>query len=206
MKRIKQGLAGMMLCLAMTWPTGARAQGTVIQLRSNGLYDLAATPNIGIELQSKSGWAWQLDYLGAWWNSGTNNRYFSSYGLQTEIRRYLDHVGYGSPFLGQHVGWYGQLATYDFKLGRRGILCKDLDDSFGMGVSYGYCQRINKWLSVDFTIGCGVFVTHYDEYTQIEKTNRYQRMKSERKTFIGPTKLEVTLVWNLSHSNRPSYF
>ena len=61
-----------------------------VQLRSNGLYDLALCPNIGIEIQTDLGLAWQLDYIGAWWNSPSRNRFFSNYAFQTELRYYLE--------------------------------------------------------------------------------------------------------------------
>lgn len=60
-------------------------------LRTNGLYDLALSPNIGLEWQSSFGLAFQFDYVGAWWNSPSKNRFFSNYGFQTEIRYYFKH-------------------------------------------------------------------------------------------------------------------
>ena len=109
-----------------------------VQLRSNGLYDLALCPNIGIEIQTDLGLAWQLDYIGAWWNSPSRNRFFSNYAFQTEIRYYLASPKMTFPYTGHHVGLYGQMITYDFEFGGTGYQSRDLDYTFGIGASYGY--------------------------------------------------------------------
>ena len=97
-----------------------------VQLRSNGLYDLALCPNIGIEIQTDLGLAWQLDYIGAWWNSPSRNRFFSNYAFQTEIRYYLASPKMTFPYTGHHVGLYGQMITYDFEFGGTGYQSRDL--------------------------------------------------------------------------------
>lgn len=88
-----------------------------VQLHTNGLYDLALCPNVGVELQTEIGLAFQLDYVGAWWNSPSRNRFYSNYAFQTELRYYLDHKDDAFAFDGWHAGLYGQMATYDFEFG-----------------------------------------------------------------------------------------
>ena len=47
-----------------------------VQLRTNGLYDLALCPNVGIEIQTDLGLAFQLDYIGAWWSNNAKHRFW----------------------------------------------------------------------------------------------------------------------------------
>lgn len=174
-----------------------------VQLRSNGLYDLALCPNIGIEIQTDLGLAWQLDYIGAWWNSPSRNRFFSNYAFQTEIRYYLASPKMMFPYTGHHVGLYGQMITYDFEFGGTGYQSRDLDYTFGIGASYGYSFPLSKRWSLDLTIGLGYFQSRYDEYNPRDVYDGKHFIKNEtrRLTFWGPTKLEATFVWNINSFN-----
>ena len=115
-----------------------------VQLRTNGLYDLALCPNIGIEIQTDLGIAWQLDYVGAWWNSPSRNRFYSNYAFQTEIRYYLDCEQMTFPYTGHHIGLYGQMMTYDFEFSGTGYQSRDLDMTFGIGAN-AFCKT-HLWL------------------------------------------------------------
>lgn len=173
-----------------------------VQLRTNGLYDLALCPNIGIEIQTDLGLAWQLDYIGAWWNSPSRNRFFSNYAFQTEIRYYLASPKMTFPYTGHHVGLYGQMITYDFEFGGTGYQSRDLDYTFGIGASYGYSFPLSKRWSLDLTIGLGYFQSRYDEYDPYEHARTgYVRKETRRLTFWGPTKFEATFVWNINSFN-----
>ena len=174
-----------------------------VQLRSNGLYDLALCPNIGIEIQTDLGLAWQLDYIGAWWNSPSRNRFFSNYAFQTEIRYYLASPKMTFPYTGHHVGLYGQMITYDFEFGGTGYQSRDLDYTFGIGASYGYSFPLSKRWSLDLTIGLGYFQSRYDEYDprEIYGEKHFIHKETRRLKFWGPTKLEATFVWNINSFN-----
>lgn len=172
-----------------------------VQLRTNGVYDLLASPNIGIEIQTDLGLAWQLDYTGAWWNNDDKHRYFSNYAFETELRYYLASQVMDFPYTGHHVGIYGQLATFDFEFGGKGKLSRDLDMTMGIGASYGYTKAVGKRLSIDFTLGIGFLHSRYDNYRPNREEEGYSRLETRELNFVGPTKLEVTLVWNINAKN-----
>lgn len=197
-KRLLTMVAALWMMASMDAQT---SKSPAVQLRTNTLYDLAATPNIGLEIQTDLGIAWQLDYMGAWWNNNGKHRYFSNYAFQTEVRYYLDR-SHGFPYTGHHAGLYGQMATYDFEFGGKGYMCRDLDKTFGIGLSYGYALRLSKWWSADFTIGIGYFQSKYDCYKPNCYENGYYRTGTKTLRFFGPTKVEVALVWNINYSNR----
>ena len=170
-------------------------------LRTNGLYDLALCPNVGLEFQTDLGLAFQLDYIGAWWNSPSRNRYFSNYGFQSEIRYYFTHDDYSVPFTGIHAGVYGQMATFDFEFGGKGIQCPNLDDAWGIGLSGGYTMPISRRWAIDFTLGVGFFTAKYTKYDPTV-TGGYVATGLKRLKFFGPTKAEVTFVWSLNKDNK----
>lgn len=171
-----------------------------VQLRSNGLYDLALCPNIGIEIQTDLGLAWQLDYIGAWWNSPSRNRFFSNYAFQTEIRYYLASPKMTFPYTGHHVGLYGQMITYDFEFGGKGYQSNDLSKTWAIGAAYGYRIPLGKQFAADFTIGIGYLRSKYDVYEPY--MGRYIRLNSKRLSYFGPTRLEASLIWNINAKNK----
>lgn len=201
---------GLVLSVVMLMTVIATARGqevyaledkpTTVQLRTNGMYWLALSPNVGVELQTDMGVAFLADYVGAWWNSSKNHRYWSNYAFHLEGRYYLGAKEQITPYKGHHVGVYGYLATYDFEFGNKGYQCSDLSKTFSIGVSYGWSMPVNKRLSFDFTIGIGYLQSKYTEYIPSEtwyKATGYKKM-----TWFGPTKLEATLVWNINNINK----
>lgn len=173
------------------------------QLRTNGLYDLALSPNIGLEWQSSFGLAFQFDYVGAWWNSPSKNRFFSNYGFQTEIRYYFKHKNTANPFRGLHAGVYGQMATFDFEFGGEGVQCPNLDDAWGLGLSGGYTLPISRRWAIDFVLGLGYFTAKYKTYDpSINGNGHFPQTGIKRLKFFGPTKLEVSFVWSLNKDNK----
>lgn len=175
------------------------AEPAAVQLRTNGLYNLALCPNVGIEIQTDLGLAWQLDYIGAWWNNDDKHRYYSNYAFQTEIRYYLASPRMVFPYTGHHFGIYGQMATFDFEFGGKGIMSRDLDFSYGIGLSYGYAFRLNRHWHLDLTAGFGHFMGKYDIYHPSE--TGYTRIETRKLNFWGPTKLEASFVWNINAKN-----
>ena len=172
-------------------------------LRTNGLYDLALSPNIGLEFQTDMGLSFQFDYVGAWWNSPSRNRFFSNYGFQMEGRYYFNHINTHTPFKGFHVGFYGQMATFDFEFGGEGVQCPNLDDAWGLGLSGGYILPISRRWALDFTLGLGYFTAKYATYEPSRNANgHFPQNGLKRLKFFGPTKLEVSLVWSLNKDNK----
>lgn len=178
-----------------------------VQLRSNGLYDLALCPNIGLEVQTDIGLAVTADYIGAWWNSPSRNRYYSNYALQAGLRCYLSEKDKGLPFVRHHMDLYGQMGTYDFEFGGKGYMSRNLDMTWGIGIGYGYTLPISGSFSIDFMLGIGYLRSRYLIYHPSGEI--YVPDKYKVTNYFGPTRLEATIVWNLNKKNnakKKSYF
>ena len=174
-----------------------QSQPVAVGLKTNGLYDLALFPNIGIELQTPQGIAFQVDAMGAWWNNAAKDRSYSGYGLQAGARYYLGKKkGMKTPYTGHHVGLFGLMATYDFKFGQTGYQSKNLDWTMGVGVSYGYRMPISKRMAVDFTAGLGYLRSKYAVYES--SSAGYVTKAFRQLNWWGPTKLEAAIIWELN--------
>lgn len=174
-------------------------QPVAVQLHTNALYYAALSPNIGIEFQTNAGIALQFDYVGAWWNSTTKNRFFSNYAFQSELRYYLSHATHYEPFHGHHIGIYGQMLTYDFEFGSKGYQSDDLKRSWAVGVAYGFTKPLSRHFSLDLTAGVGYFTSRYTVYEPYEYG--YYATGHKKLSFFGPTRLECSLIWNINLKN-----
>lgn len=170
-----------------------------LSLHTNGLYWLAAMPNIGAEIQTDWGVSLSLDYIGAWWNKRSSNHFYSAYGIQTELRYYPDALDNYAPYRGHHFGIYGQLLTYDFEFGGTGYQAPKFTDTYAVGLAYGYTKVLSRRLSLDFTVGLGYFRSKYSIYKPSDGI--YYKTGTSTRTFFGPTRLEVNLVYNINFFN-----
>jgi hypothetical protein len=98
-----------------------------------------------------------------------------------------------------------QILTYDFQLGGEGIMAGmpngNLVDRANHIVSfeYGYSLPISYRLNIDFAVGFGYHWGLFEEYTTTDGHFTWQATK--RRQYLGPTKLEVSLVWLIGCDN-----
>lgn len=162
-----------------------------IALKTNALYDILLTPNIGVEIPVYGKWSVAANWMYAWWKADPSSWYHRIYGGDIEVRRYIGNTS--SPLTGWHVGAYAQMLTYDFEWGGTGYLGDKW--SYAAGAAVGYSKNIAKNLNLDFTLGVGYLTGEYMEYKPID--NCYVWQATKQRHWIGPTKAEVSLVWLL---------
>lgn len=188
-------------CLPIYIPSAARKSGFVFPhfaVRTNLLYDVAMTPNIGLEFFFHDKWSVAVNWMYAWWKNDKKSFYWRVYGGDLEGRWWLGENGYGEKYTGHHLGAYVQAGTFDFELGGKGQMVDHW--SFGGGVSYGYALPVARNLNLDFSIGLGYFRGDFKEYKPIDGHYVWQRTK--RRNWIGPTKTEISLVWHIGGKKR----
>lgn len=170
--------------------TGVTGCRPLFLLKTNMLYDIAAVPNIGVEIPFGKHWSAGANWMSAWWSKDSRHRYWRVYGGDLEIRRWFPSRD-GMSLSGHHVGLYGQMLTYDFEWGGKGRLGDRW--SWGAGLSYGYSLPIGKYLNIDFTVGAGYLQGEYMEYHP--EDGCYVWDSTHIMKWFGPTKAEISLVW-----------
>lgn len=166
-------------------------------VRTNMLYDLLLVPNIGVEFYLGKNWTLGADWMYSWWKTDRKHYYWRTYGGDLFVRRYFGSKAEEKPFQGHHIGLYGGIVTYDFELGKRGYLGDRW--SYGGGVEYGYSMPMSRRLNLDLTIGIGYLGGKYKEYLPMDGCYVWQCTK--QRNYIGPTKLEASLVWLWGRGN-----
>lgn len=193
-----------------------------IAVKTNALYDLLLTPNIGVELPINNKYSVAVNWMYAWWKRDQSSWYHRIYGGDIEIRRYIRQwpwkasravngngaatkgkatkgkattgtTSSATPLTGWHIGAYAQMLTYDFEWGGTGYLGDKW--SYAAGIAVGYSKNLAKRLNLDFTLGVGYLTGEYIEYKPIDNCYVWQATKDRH--WVGPTKAEVSLVWLL---------
>lgn len=181
--------------------SATRKKNFVMGVKTNLLYDALAVPNLGVEFYLGKGWSLGGNWMYAWWKSDKVHRYWRVYGGELDIRKYFGKVASERPLSGHHIGLYGQLLTYDFELGGRGYIGGKPGgtlwekSNYGGGLEYGYSLPIARRLNLDFSLGVGYLGGTYYEY--LPKGKYYVWQATKQRHWLGPTKLEVSLVWLL---------
>lgn len=170
--------------------TGVTGRRPLFLLKTNMLYDIAAVPNIGVEIPFGKHWSAGANWMSAWWSKDSRHRYWRVYGGDLEVRRWFPSRD-GMSLSGHHIGLYGQMLTYDFEWGGKGRLGDRW--SWGAGLSYGYSLPIGKYLNIDFTVGAGYLQGEYMEYHP--EDGCYVWDSTHIMKWFGPTKAEISLVW-----------
>lgn len=182
-------------------PTVVDYHSPVFAVKTNMLYDVSMTPNVGIEFYIAPNVSINANWAYAWWNKDKNSFYWRAYGGDLEARYYfrrwptrklrLDHA-----FSGHHIGLYGLLATYDYEFGNDGQQAAKWN--YGGGIAYGYSLPITRHLNIDFSLGLGCLYGDYYKYEpSTTKVDDYYWISTNRRKYWGPTKAEVSLVWVL---------
>ena len=174
-------------------------------IKTNMLYDVVAVPNISAEFYLGKGFSLSAGYTHAWWKVEEKNWFWRYYGAEASLRWWFGKRSRIKPLQGHHIGVNYQMMTYDFQLGNQGVLAGKpggtLIDrpSHTVALEYGYSVAIARRLNLDFVVGVGYNWGIFDEYIPID--GHYVWQSTKRRQYIGPTKLEVSLVWLIGHGN-----
>ena len=174
-------------------------------IKTNMLYDAICTPNIGVEFHLGKRFSLHANYIHAWWKNEEKNFFWRYYGAEASFRWWFGKSSRVKPLQGHHIGATYQIMTYDFQFGNKGILAGKpggmLIDrpSHTVALEYGYSLPIARRLNLDFVIGAGYNWGIFDEYVPIDGHDVWQATK--RRQYIGPTKLEISLVWLIGRGN-----
>lgn len=190
------------LLLLISWMScstlNAQETPRAFNLKTNTLYDAALVPNIGGELYMGKDISLAGNYYHSWWSKDASHKYWRLYGGDVEVRKWWGKRAHKQQLSGAHAGAYFQFLTYDFETGGKGYLADKF--TIGGGLSVGYSQPVLTYMDLDFTVGLGFLRGEYKEY--IPQNGHYVWQCTKMRNYIGPTKLEVSLVFRLGRRNR----
>lgn len=197
-KTMKKLFTVALFCFGLS--AGAFAQK--FAMKTNLLYDATSTMNLGGEIGLAP--KWTLDISGNYnpWTF-SDNRKMKHWLIQPEVRWWTCQK-----FSGHFFGLHGHYAQYNmggmlpwgFETGKMfGNISNDamLNHRYegwlaGGGISYGYHWILgNRW-SLEATVGVGYAYLKYDKYSCAKCG---QKIGSESKHYVGPTKAGIALIY-----------
>lgn len=176
---------------------------TILALKTNLLYDAVSWLNFSVEVPIKDKYSVLYYHQFPWWTWGQgNNEYcmrFLSIGAEarwwfkpmhrekTEKRIKRDKL------MGHFIGVYAESGKWDFE--RRRDICYQ-GEHWSAGLSYGYAMPIGKRLNLELSASVGyASIPHRGFEPAADYSELYHLPEKDgRWHYIGPTKLQVSLV------------
>jgi hypothetical protein len=179
-------------------PKAALARMPVFALKTNLLYDAAATMNLGAELRLSRRLTMDVPVnWNPWKFSG--NRQWRHVMVQPELRYWI-YEPFNGHFLGPHLLWsFYNVGGVSIPEGMREALgYGDLKNHryqgslYGAGASYGYHWMLSNRLSLEATAGFGYVYLDYGKYNCAKCG---EKIEDGTRHYFGPTKLGLSLVF-----------
>lgn len=183
------------ICLVVASLT-ASAQNVVV--KTNLLYDITATANLGIEFKVAPKWTVDISgNLNAW--TFSDNKKWKHWVLQPEARYWLCER-FNGHFVGAHlVGGIYNMGNWNTDFPFLGTDFGQLKEHryegwlVGAGIAYGYHWMLGRHWSVEAEIGIGYVYTQADKYECPRCGEQLENNKPHH--YVGPTKAAVNLIY-----------
>lgn len=159
---------------------------SALSLRFNLLRWATLTPDLGLEWRIDR--SWSILVTGSWtsWSWSDKRRRYALWELSPEVRHYIGKESRG------YLGILYHLGEFNYNLGSTG----KQGNLQGGSITGGYLLRLNKTLSLDFSLGAGCTHADYDRYTLTDGIRVHRGSKT--KNYWGINRLGITLQWLLN--------
>ncbi len=167
----------------------------VFNIKTNLLYDLTTTMNLGIEF--RTGGHTSIDIPVNWnpWDFKNTDFQLKHVLVQPEFRYWFRETFKGG-FIGLHAHW----ATFNVGGFPHKPFTKFMENNrfdgelYGAGISWGYRWNWSHHWGMEFTIGAGYALMDYDVYA-CETCGDYR--DSRKHGYWGPTKIGLNLIYGI---------
>lgn len=179
-------------------PVVPRKRNFMVGARTNLAMDAVLMPNVGLDVYLAGNWSAGINWQYSWWKKDKTNFYWRTYGGDLHVDYWFRKRPENLKWTGHHIGLYGNIITWDFECNGTGYQAPKW--MYGGGLSYGYAQKINKHLSIDYGIGVGFMHGMMYKYVPEERhinCHKYYITDTKNLNWVGPTKLEISLIWKI---------
>ena len=167
----------------------------MLALKTNLLFDAALMPNVEVEVPLGKRWSLDGELMFPWWKLKGDKYCLQILMGGLEGRYWLGQRERYDVLTGHFLGLYAGGGKYDLQWKRDGYQGEFF---IAAGISYGYAHRIARNLRLEYNIGVGLLRTDYRYYHARDNYQTLLWQENGRYTWLGPTKLKISLVWLLS--------
>ena len=176
-------------------PVVEKRKSTMFALKTNLLYDAVTALNAEVEVPIGKRFSVMVEDVFPWWKAGPNgNKYcLQMWTMSVEPRWWFYRKGMNDRLQGHFVAPYVMSGKYDLQwdtsICYRGY-------GWSAGLTYGYSMPLCKWLNMEFSMSIGYLNASYQHY---QPSPDYEHLYKDpdnagRMTYVGPTKVKVSLV------------
>ena len=182
----------------------AREKKPLFALKTNLLFDAATILNVEVEAPIKNRWSIAGEWIFPWWLAKDNGSALQVLSGNIEGKYWFgsDEKRAARPVMtGWFAGLYAGGGLYDLQYKNNGY---QGEFYIAAGLSAGYAHTINKsgTLRMEYSLGLGYMKTDYRYYEGMEDNKYLVWQHDGSYTWIGPTKVKVSLVWMLHRNKR----
>ncbi len=165
-----------------------------LALKTNLLFDLLAAPNVEVELPlgKRNRWSVMAECWFPWYVWHHNSRAYQILYIGAEARRWLGDRTRHPVLQGFFVGGFMGGGKYDLEWNSKGY---QGEFYIAAGATCGYSKYLNRRLRLETGLGVGYLRTRYRRYHGKQNDKYLVWQRDGRYSWLGPTKLKVSLVW-----------
>ena len=176
-------------------PVAEKRKSTMFALKTNLLYDAVTALNAELEVPIGKRFSVMVEDVFPWWKAGPNgNKYcLQMWTMSVEPRWWFYRKGMSDRLQGHFIAPYVMSGKYDLQW-NTSICYRGY--GWSAGLTYGYSMPLCKWLNMEFSMSIGYLSASYQHY---QPSPDYEHLykdpaKAGRMTYVGPTKVKVSLV------------
>ena len=172
-------------------------------IKTNIPLTLAGSPNLGFEFTVGNQMAINVEGLWTPYMSKSSESVFRVLQTSADLRYYLKPKYYhtNNMFDGFYVGPYVMYGNYNVGFNRADPV--ESNDRYvgwalSAGVNVGYKLYLSRRFRLDFNLGIGYAHLQHDIYRLGKEYSEYPYKIKDTKSWIGPTKFGIHLVYNIN--------
>ena len=176
-------------------PSVEKRKTTMFALKTNLLYDAVTALNAELEVPISKRFSVMVEDVFPWWKAGPNgNKYcLQMWTMSVEPRWWFYRKGMSDRLQGHFIAPYVMSGKYDLQW-NTSICYRGY--GWSAGLTYGYSMPLCKWLNMEFSMSIGYLNASYQHY---QPSADYEQLFKDpdnagRMTYVGPTKVKVSLV------------
>lgn len=194
--RLKRILQVLLLAVGLQMIGFNTANAQVVGIKSNLLGDVAASPNLGVEIGLAP--KWSLDISGQV-NAWAIKKHLLKHAFVQPEARYWFCQRFAGHFVAVNaIGGIFNVGNVDLRLNEfLGFNLENLKKyryqgwGAGAGVAYGYAWPVAKHWNIEAEIGVGWIYTKYDKYPCADCGRKLE--SGIHRNYFGPTKAAVNV-------------
>ena len=176
-------------------PVAEKRKSTMFALKTNLLYDAVTALNAEVEVPIGKRFSVMVEDVFPWWKAGPNgNKYcLQMWTMSVEPRWWFYRKGMSDRLQGHFIAPYVMSGKYDLQW-NTSICYRGY--GWSAGLTYGYSMPLCKWLNMEFSMSIGYLNASFQHY---QPSPDYEHLYKDpdnagRMTYVGPTKVKVSLV------------